>query len=134
MKAVAIHPQHVVYAWRELGPMLARAQAEDQPDAREMVFDGRAQLWAVLDHYQPVGAVVTQIKSDGRCLMWQIAGERVREWAAVVVDTVAEWARSLGCHALYGCGRKGWARIVEPLGFERVPDIDGRPTWERRIA
>lgn len=134
MKAILIHTPYVVRAWRDLGPMLKAAQAQDQPDARELVFDGNAQLWAILDRYEPIGAVVTQIKPDGRCLLWQIAGARVREWAAMFVATVAGWAREQGCTALYGCGRKGWKRIVEPLGFERVADIDGRPAWQCTIG
>jgi hypothetical protein len=128
-----IFPQHVVRAWQDLGPMLARAEREGS--AREAVMEGTAQLWAVIDRYEPIGAVVTRVDAEtGRCLLWQIAGSRVREWAALFVATVAEWARGLGCTVLYGCGRKGWARIVEPLGFVRVADIDGRPAWEWRIA
>ena len=134
MIAVLIRPEYVVRAWRDLGPMLQAAQATDQPDARQLVFDGNAQLWAILDRYEPIAAVVTQIKPDGRCLLWQIAGTRVREWAAMFVTTVTVWARSTGCWALYGCGRKGWKGIVEPMGFERVADIDGRPAWQFTIG
>lgn len=134
MKAVLIFPEHVVRAWQDLGPMLHASQAADQPDARELVFDGGAQLWAILDRYEPIGAVVTQIKPDGRCLLWQIAGTRMREWANVLVAAVAAWACSVGCSALYGCGRKGWKRIVEPMGFERVEDIDGRPAWQLNLG
>lgn len=134
MIAVHIRPEHIVRAWQDLGPILARAQRDDQPDARSLLQDGRAELWAVLDDAQPIGAAVTQVKPGGRLLFWQIAGERVREWSALLIDAVEAWARSMGCTALYGVGRRGWARIVEPLGFERVPDIDGRATWERRIA
>lgn len=130
MNAALIRPEYLVRAWRELGPMIERAQRDDQPDAREHVMDGTAQLWVILDRYQPIGAVVTQIKPDGRCLLWQIAGERMREWAAMFVQTVAQWALEAGCWALYGCGRRGWKRIVEPMGFRRVADVDGRPAWQ----
>ena len=133
MIAARIRPEHIVLAWRDLGPMLQRAQAADQPLAMDRLRLGDADLWAVIENARPIGAVVTEIKGD-RCLMWQIAGSRVREWAALLVATVKEWARARGCVALYGCGRKGWARIVEPLGFERIEDIDGRPTWELQIG
>jgi hypothetical protein len=133
MIAALIHPEHVVRAWIDLGPMLRRAQAADQPNGRELVFGGGAQLWAIIDGSEPIGAVVTQLQGE-RCCIWQIAGSRMREWAALFVATVEGWARVLGCTALYGCGRRGWARIVEPLGFRRVADVDGRPTWEKEIS
>ena len=127
-----ILPQHLVRAWQDLGPMLKRAQLPDQPDAYQMVADGRADLWVVLDGNQPIGAVVTQIRDD-RLLLWQIGGRRVREWAKPFVGTIALWAIGHNCRALYGVGRKGWKRIVEPLGFERIADIDGMPAWQRRL-
>lgn len=109
--------------------MLARAQAADQPDGRAAVFGGDAQLWAVLDGDRPIGAAVTQLKGE-RVLLWQIAGHRMSEWSQLFVRTVAAWAKSVGCVALYGAGRKGWKRVVEPMGFRRIPDIDGRPAWQ----
>ena len=60
MIAVLIRPEYVARAWHDLGPMLQAAQATDQPDARQLVFDGNAQLWAILDRYEPLAAVVTR--------------------------------------------------------------------------
>ena len=132
MKVLPIAPQFVARAWQDLGPMLARAQHEDQPDGRGMAFEGKAQLWAVLDGSKPIGAALTQVHGE-RCLIWQIAGHSMSKWSQIFVETVAAWARSVGCKALYGAGRKGWARIVEPMGFERIPDIDNRRAWELRL-
>jgi hypothetical protein len=133
MKAVLIHTPHVVRAWIDLGPILKAA--EQETETREAVMEGTAQLWAVLDHYEPIGAIVTRVDTEaGRCLIWKIAGERVREWAEMFVATVAAWARSLGCTAVYGIGRKGWTRIVEPMGFRRVEDVNGKPAWELAIG
>lgn len=129
MIVALIRPEHVVRAWQDLGPMLAKAQAADQADGRQSVFDGNAQLWAVLDNFEPIGAAITGIK-DGRLLVWQIAGHSLSKWQSIFVETVAAWARSVGCTALYGAGRKGWTKVVEPMGFRRIPDIDGRPAWE----
>lgn len=132
MKVIFVGPHFVARAWRDLGPMLARAQDDDQPDGRKMAFEGNAQLWAVLDGSKPIGAALTQVHGE-RCLIWQIAGHSMSEWQSMFVRTVAAWARSVGCKALYGAGRKGWARVVEPMGFRRIPDIDNRRAWELRI-
>lgn len=109
--------------------MLRQAQAADQPDGREVVFSGEGQLWAVLDGEKPIAAAITQIHGD-RLLLWQIAGHRLSEWRVLFVWRVASWARAMGCKALYGAGRRGWKRVVEPLGFKRIADIDGRPSWQ----
>ena len=127
-----IQPAHVARAWQDVGPILARAQAADQADGRECVFSGSGQLWAVISDNRPIAAAITQVR-EKRCLIWQIAGRSMSEWASIFVRTVAAWARSVGCESLYGAGRKGWARVVEPMGFRRIPDIDGRPAWELRI-
>ena len=129
---VQVRPEHVVLAWRDVGPILARAQHADQPDGRELAFAGKAQLWAVLDDSKPIAAALTQVHGD-RVLVWQIAGHRLSEWAEIFVRCVTDWARSLGCTALYGAGRKGWSKVVEPMGFRRIGDIDGRPAWALEI-
>lgn len=138
MTVASIHLHALPVAWPILWPMLEPAVrgAPDQPDVLENIKTGHAQLWAVVENGQPIAAVVTKItlEPEKRCLLWMIGGSRTREWAADFLAKIADWARSWGCVALWGAGRKGWARIVEPHGFVRVPDVDGRPTWERKIT
>jgi hypothetical protein len=150
--AVAVPLSHLERAWPALWPLLAPAlrRSPDKPAggadieawllARLLAHD--AQLWAVHADGKPVAAVVTEIQvADGqrRCLLWLIGGScargiRVRDWADGLLALVESWARSLGCSALWGSGRRGWARIVEPRGFNRITDLNGQPAWERRIA
>jgi hypothetical protein len=109
-----------VEAW-----LLARLRAHD------------AQLWAVHADGKPLAAVVTAVQTvhgKRRCLLWLIGGARARDWADDFLALVESWARPLGCTALWGSGRRGWARIVEPRGFSRITDLNGQPAWERRIA
>lgn len=135
MIAVHIRPEHIVLAWRDLGPMVDRVQVRLKlaDDVRAALQDGTAELWAAIDDCRPIGAVVTKVKPDGRCLLWKIAGERVSEWASLMVAEIEAWARAQGCSALYGSGRRGWAKIVEPMGFVRLRDKDGSARWERKI-
>ena len=110
------------------------------PGAREfdvLGFTRDVQLWAVFSDGTPVTALVTAVQLAGderRCLLWLIGGSRARDWADGLLARVEPWARGLGCSALWGSGRRGWARLVEPRGFERIADLNGQPTWQRRIA
>jgi hypothetical protein len=142
----AVAPAHLAQAWPALWRLLAPAvrRSPDTPTDcadREAWLLARlgahdAQLWAVYAGGTPVAAIVTQVQ-DGRtrrCLLWLIGGRSARDWADGFLALVEAWARSLGCTALWGSGRRGWARIVEPRGFRRIADFNGQPAWERRIA
>lgn len=134
----SIHLHALPFAWPVLWPMLepaARRGGKTEADVRPLIESGHAQLWAIVEQGKPIAAVVTQItlEPEKRCLMWFIGGGRAREWATDFLEKIAEWARSWGCVALWGAGRKGWARIVESNGFVRIDDVDGLDTWERRL-
>jgi len=132
---VELHLEPPSLVWRELGSMLAPAQRAGQPDVLSQIVEGWAQLWAVVDNGKPVAAVVTQItlQPEKRCLLWQVGGSRLREWAADFLAVLEPWARAWGCVAIWGAGRAGWARIVKAFGGVRIDDVDGLETWERRI-
>ncbi len=133
--------------WSDLWPLLEPAvkRSPDMPDAcpepaewvlaRLIARD--AQLWAVYDNDRPVAAIVTTVqvgRSGKRCLLWLVGGSRLNRWAAGFMDAVEAWARTMGCVALWGCGREGWARIVKHFGGERIADHNGQPAWQRRIV
>jgi hypothetical protein len=153
MTATGIPLRHLHLVWSDLWPLLEPA-VKRSPDfsagdgagpdacpelaewvlARLLCHD--AQLWAVYDADAPVAAIVTQIQvsNEKRCLIWLVGGSRLREWAADFIAKLEDWARSLGCVALRGVGRPGWARIVKKFGGVSVDAVDGLPAWERRIA
>lgn len=123
-------------AWPELGPLLEPAirSSPDKPDVLAELLGRRADLWGVYDDGKAVAAVVTAKQEDGRCLAWLVGGSRMRDWARPFLAALAEAARANGCWAIWGTGRRGWARVMPTLGFQRIADRDGRPAWEWRIA
>jgi hypothetical protein len=138
MSVGSIHLHALPYAWPQLWPMLepvAKRIDKTESDVRRVIESGHAQLWAIAEKGKPIAAVVTQItlEPEKRCLMWLIGGDRAKEWAGDFLARIEAFAREWGCVALWGAGRKGWARIVEPAGFVRVADVDGLPTWEKKI-
>ena len=133
---IPLRDLHLVWPdlWLLLEPAVKRSR--DKPDVLARLLCHDAQLWAVYDGATPVAAIVTQIQIGGekRCLIWLVGGSRLREWAVDFIAKVEDWARSLGCVALRGVGRPGWARIVKKFGGVSVDAVDGLPAWERRIA
>lgn len=122
--------------WHELGPLLEPAvlSSPDKPQVLAELLAQRADLWGIYEDGKPVAAIVTTKKEDGRCLVWLVGGRRMNEWARQFLMVLADAARDAGCWAIWGTGRRGWARVMPKLGFERIDDHDGRPAWQWRIA
>ena len=138
MTATGIPLRHLHLVWSDLWPLLEPAvkRSPDKPDLLARLIACDAQLWAVYDGATPVAAIVTQIQAgtEKSCLIWLVGGSRLRDWAVDFIAKVEDWARSLGCVALRGVGRPGWARIVKKFGGVSVDAVDGLPAWERRIT
>lgn len=138
MTATGIPLRHLHLVWPDLWPLLEPAvkRSPDKPDVLARLLFNDAQLWAVYDVNTPVAAIVTQIQTgrEKRCLIWLVGGSRLREWSADFIAKLEDWARSLGCVALRGVGRPGWARVVKKFGGVSLGTVDGLPAWERRIA
>jgi hypothetical protein len=138
MIATGLPLHHLHLVWSDLWPLLEPAvkRSPDKPDVLARLLFNEAQLWAIYDADVPVAAIVTQIQvaNEKRCLIWLVGGSRLHDWAADFIAKLEDWARSLGCVALRGVGRPGWARIVKKFGGVSVDAVDGLPAWERRIA
>jgi len=145
MIAGGIPLRNLHLVWHELWPLLEPAVKRSPdysavtragPDIVARLIARDAQLWAVYEGAKPVAAIVTtiQVAEEKRCLIWLVGGSRLSEWAADFLAKVEAWARSLGCVALWGAGRKGWTRMAEKFGGRSIGIIDGQLAWERRFA
>jgi hypothetical protein len=135
--------------WHELWPLLepavkrtpdySQAKPGGRPDVLARLLARDAQLWAIYQDATPVAAIVTTIMLDRsagdakKCRLWLIGGARVSEWAGDFLPQVEDWARGLGCIALWASGREGWARLARNLGWENVGTVAGFPAWQRRL-
>lgn len=65
--------------------------------------------------------MVTQCveESNGRCLHVWLAGGDLRD-ILKLKPGVEAWGRAQGCSHVTLSGRKGWRRVLAPLGFEPV--------------
>lgn len=136
MMAAMIPLRRLHEAWADLGPLLepAVASSADKPNVLAELMAHRADLWGIYEDGKALAAIVTAKQDDGRCLVWLIGGTRMREWARQFLEALAEAARAAGCWAIWGAGRRGWARVMPKLGFERIDDHNGRAAWQWRIA
>lgn len=89
------------------------------------------QLWIVLDDGNPIAVTITQIEQwkRGKVLSaFVIGGDDMHKWLAQLDDVLTRYARSLGCDFITGEGRKGWERVLKPLGWQ-APSV----TYMKRI-
>ena len=137
MTVALIRPEHATPAWRDVGPMLARAVARtpDKPDVLPRLVEGSAQLWAAIEATRPVAAIVTEITllPDRWCRIWLVAGRRMATWVEEFLAKLEPWAATQDCVGLWASGREGWARLARQKGWQREGSDAGFPRWTRRF-
>ncbi len=110
-------------AWGRCLPFVAAALAHaggthDIDDVARLIAQGRAHFWPGRRC-----AVVTEFYDYPRlraCNLWLLGGE-LRELLRMR-PVIEAWARGQGCTRMLGGGpRRGWGRLLEPLGY--------RPDW-----
>lgn len=77
-------------------------------DARAAVDEGRAQFWPGHE-----SAGVSEVTRDFH--IWLFGGRLSEMWA--MERAVSDWARAQGCSRITIKGRKGWERVMAPLGY-----------------
>jgi hypothetical protein len=106
-------------AWTRCRPYLEAALARaggthDIGDVARLVGEGRAHFWPGRRC-----AVVTEFYDYPRlraCNLWLLGGE-LKELLAMR-PAIEAWAKAQGCTRMLGGGpRRGWARVLEPLGY-----------------
>lgn len=128
--------------WPGIWPHLERAyrKSTEKGDILGGILSKRLQAWAIYEKNTPIAGIVTRLNRHGgtsgelHCHVWLIGGSRLSEWAPDFVATLIPWAKSEGACAITGNGRRGWARIMPKLGFQRVDDLDGLPCWRRDLV
>lgn len=100
--------------WARAVPILQGAlerggtQGFSLAEVREAVEAGRAQFWPGRR-----SAGVSEVTRDFH--IWLFGGQLSEMWA--MERAVSEWARAQGCGRITIKGRKGWERVMAPLGY-----------------
>lgn len=100
----------------------------------EQCASGQRQLWLVQDEtgrviLTPITEIVTIEATGKRQLLFaECGGERLRE-AMPLMREIEEWAkREHGITEAQFIGRKGWTKLLEPLGYRATAVI-----WRKGI-
>ena len=141
---VRVPEDGVDLAWPVLLPLLRKAldlprgrQIVDEVEVYRACREGRAQLWAIYigkeDRYsqqaQLVGSLVTQIQlypTGVRVARIQICGGAQMEKWLHLLSEIEAWAAEEKCSSIEVTGRRGWKRVLAPLGYHEVETVIGK--------
>lgn len=90
-------------------------------DLKKGVADRTMQMWVTRENGKLLAVVLTEIVAwpQGQVLSaFVIGGTDMHKWLPAFDDTLSRYAREHGCKFLSGGGRKGWERVLKPLGWD----------------
>lgn len=126
---VAVPHNEVHIVWPHVAQMLKAAADTASGRASpgrimEECSAGMMTLWVVLDAEKNVKAALCtkEIQYPSRkalAVPW-VGGEDMKNWLAMVMDTLDRVAESTGCDLIEGYGREGWLRHLEKFGWRKA--------------
>lgn len=89
---------------------------------KQMILQ-RVQLWVVYDKKtkKAIGAATTLLQHYDLCYGLRIvtlAGNDFSLWKEPMLDRLSQFAKLHGATRIEASGRRGWARVLQPMGFE----------------
>lgn len=89
-------------------------------DIRAFCIEGKMQLWIATRGDDVLCAVITEVTDFPRMRVVSvpfIGGRDLRAWFRKMLYAVEAWSKEMGCTAMQGATRRGWARLA---GMEEV--------------
>jgi hypothetical protein len=108
--------------WPEIKPWVAKAMKYhpfvDADDTLVLAMSGQLTVFVAIVDDKLSGVFMVELLRYPKRLVANImviGGRRgsMKRWLDDMLEVVATWARALGCDALQGTGREGWARTAE---------------------
>ena len=114
-----------------IGRALRRGGLEKAYQPCDVLADallGACLIWAVTREQKIVAAIVTRRVDYRRCstlFVSLIGGAEMKGWRPLAEETIETYAKNLGCVALEGGNRRGWARWPgwKVTGFTMQKDL-----------
>lgn len=87
------------------------------------MLNNEIQLWAVYDKGQKcaIGAATTILQRYDQCHALRIitlSGKQFSAWKQPLLNRLEQFAAEHGATRVEASGRRGWAKVLQPLGFE----------------
>jgi hypothetical protein len=131
-KFTPISPSLVDACWERAEPMIERACAYSNgrftPESvRDEIDKGIQVLWVLYKGDDDMMVVLTtsiQNYPDRKMLNIPFCGSDGSEsyWhdnRSMIISRLKDWASQHGCSGIELSGRKGWEKVLSPLGFEK---------------
>lgn len=120
-------PKEVVHVvWDRASSILTKAAKTTHgryeiEDIRARIDSGHYVLWVVMDGEEVIVALITCVVEYPQRNAMNIefmAGERMWEWLAMVMETLIRYSRANGCKHVELRGRPAWTKVLKKYGFE----------------
>lgn len=136
LEVIGVQVQDIEGVWpyvaKALKPAIQRSRGWFSLElVADRLLTGQYQLFVGVRDRKPAGAMVTELpilEASGRrvLLILLAAGSDPAEWADFL-PAMEAWARSAGCEEIAFEGRRGWHKVVGPMGFQEVSRRFARP-------
>jgi len=126
MEVSLVPPELIEGLWPRIFPHLSRAAEYtfgryEPEDIFDVVVNGDAHLWIVIDEDEIIGLTVTRFWQYPRkkCLdMVFIAGDEGFSWKDAMLSVLQHWAYDNGCEVIESSGRPGFSRAFKDDGYK----------------
>lgn len=88
-------------------------------DIARLVNSDHMQLWQTADRTSAMLTEIVTYPQMRECQIVGATGEAVQSWLEIF-PIFEDWARGWNCSVIKLQGRKGWKRVLQPLGFEET--------------
>ena len=86
------------------------------------ILAGEYQVWAVVSPDAVRACALTYLMDDETktCVISHCAGEGFKEWAGMLLATIAAWSHQKGSTKLNAVTRPGWERVLRQYGMKKT--------------
>jgi hypothetical protein len=113
--------------WPEVRPWIEAACKRnrgkyDAADILAGLLTGEDQLW-IWKSPTAFAVGITRLANYPKqrvCLIRIVTGTNASEWQQPAMETIEQWAKASGCHAMELCARPGWSRRMRAQGYEET--------------
>lgn len=118
LRLALVNKNDLPHVWESIEPLLAAACERsaghlDIPTLIDGILNGNYWLFVLADEYRPAFAMVAEVRPlrNGELVFQSVAasGDDLNEWMKHV-ETMKDFARSLGCTRSRIIGRLGWKK------------------------
>jgi hypothetical protein len=131
----ALSANDAIEVWPHVAPLLEMAVSRDRGRSsmdvlRNDVGAGNCTVW-INDDLSLAWVTSIEVYPTGKkvCLVRYCGGQGL-DICQQAIETIAEYARVVGCDHLEIVGREGWLRALP--GFERDYTVMTRPLWAEK--